>query len=543
MIQVFKIIIVGIALFAVSNTAHAQSDVDTTATSGTGELPELPQDELEVVKDFQARLAKVKAAQLRPELPVVEPIPYSYSYIVNIKKLALEYPAPRIKPIPIPPTVAETFDHGRAYLMYGYPKYSVANLQYANDLGKKLSYLVDYKHLAFNKSSLRAGRLMQHQGRLISKYTLAANRHVQFGIQAKYDKRNLLDSTQVYAMPRLQYGANIALVQNQVGERKLAYKLGLDWYQLDQKNPLKAIGERYYALDARVAKRFENIAVSVPIQFEYFDQTDDSKAQEPFGLLYRPRLSYHTSNWRIRVGADGLLEDNKHWIQPSIGVDYQLSPEMKIAVFAHNATIANSLNNLLDYNPYIIEHSYRSYRKERKYGLGIDLQNNRIETKLELGYKIVDDMPSYARSKKLDNYYTFDVQLEKAQSIYTSLMAKYALNSSLSINASAQYFPYNLLNATPIKGIPALRADLSAELRFGRIFVEPAVHFYGGIAGAKEQGSAATIVDLGLDFRYNINRRFDMILRGTNLLHNQSARWANYPMPGIALSGGIYTRL
>ena len=91
--------------------------ISATATSVWAQ-PDLPNEEVEVIKIFEAQLAESEKVAVLPELPTVDTTVSKQTYDVPAKTIDVDYPAPRIKPI-THKTDEEIADIYKAYLKLG----------------------------------------------------------------------------------------------------------------------------------------------------------------------------------------------------------------------------------------------------------------------------------------------------------------------------------------------------------------------------------------------------------------------------------------
>ncbi len=84
-IQIFLLLF---AIIFVSNNAFAQ--------------PDLPSEEVEVIQDFEARLAESEKLDLLPQLPPMEDESKELIYQIPVKTLQLEYLPPKLRPLAMP---------------------------------------------------------------------------------------------------------------------------------------------------------------------------------------------------------------------------------------------------------------------------------------------------------------------------------------------------------------------------------------------------------------------------------------------------------
>ena len=151
-----KIGLTSIVLFMVFGVIRAQDD--------------LPAEEVEVIKNFQARLADANKLGFNPVLPEPDTVSLRYSYDVSPKVLDVDYEAPVIRPVGIKSEKPPQGFNGFLKAGYGYPSTPFGQFayQFADD---QLNFGVNARHHSTNNTNkIENQRFMDNDIRLNGSY-------------------------------------------------------------------------------------------------------------------------------------------------------------------------------------------------------------------------------------------------------------------------------------------------------------------------------------------------------------------------------------
>ena len=97
----------------------------------TAEAQEIsPAEQVEVIKNFEARLADAEKIKVSPKLPTLDTTKKVYQYNINTAAVDLNYQAPSIRPIAMRPDKPADAYNGYAMLGFGTPNSPIGELAY-----------------------------------------------------------------------------------------------------------------------------------------------------------------------------------------------------------------------------------------------------------------------------------------------------------------------------------------------------------------------------------------------------------------------------
>ena len=108
----------------------------------------LPSEQVQVIKNFEARLADANKLPVTPSLPPADTTTLRYNYRLQPKSLSLEYEAPTIRPLGIKTEKQDPGYDGLIQAGYGYPNAPYAYAGYRANPNKQLNLGASFRHLS-----------------------------------------------------------------------------------------------------------------------------------------------------------------------------------------------------------------------------------------------------------------------------------------------------------------------------------------------------------------------------------------------------------
>jgi len=131
--------------------------------SGQGDLPS---EEIEVVKAFNARIIEARKVAFQPEAVPMDTTGRSYVYNVSAEVPPIEYVEPSIKPLALQTVrIPDNYD-GFARVGYGMPNAWLGDLQYEFIRNEDMHIGVDLSHTSANNKDIANQRFMDNDADL-----------------------------------------------------------------------------------------------------------------------------------------------------------------------------------------------------------------------------------------------------------------------------------------------------------------------------------------------------------------------------------------
>lgn len=523
----------------------------------------LETSEVEVIKEFEARLKDTEKLKVLPGLPPLDKTPRQLNYNVPTKTVPIEYPDPSLRPIALRRGKIEKGYKGFVKLGYGIPASPYGELGY-NFGGGKEPYNLGI-HVMHNSANF--DKDFEHQRYSLTDALLKGTYYLEEGGMAVGGKLGFTsDAVHYFGYDQAGgvAGGDTSLTKEQVlqkfntfqagfnlfnGERNdmdVSYSAGVDFYNMTDNFSSSELG---FDLNLTGTKWFnEKHPLSLTIRTD-FTTYEDTVKQNLNNFFLQPNFTFHDDKFRFKVGVNLVSHDDEFDLLPDLEASFALLGA-RLAVFGgwKGDYVKNNFKNLSDYNPYIYTYEkldIRNTRYNQYYG-GVRGNLGVIEYNGQLGYKKAEDLalyltdPTDLRRRFLTVYDTVDIF--NIEGVLTARPFKnFELTGSLTQNI------YDLKNQEKAWHLPNLEVNVSVayktlkdKLRLkGEIYVENGVPFLND-AGEADNLNGLFDVSVGADYQFAKN--IGIFLNLNNLAGNKRQRWANYPTYGINVLGGITAR-
>lgn len=529
------ILILGVSLNF--NHAQVQDSTKNESKNTTG----LPTDEVTVLKDFQARLVESQRIKILPNLPEFQTAPLTYNYDVNVRALALDYPALVIKPIAmIPDDKMESF-HSSIKLGYGYPRFSLAEIDASRKLNDNLEVGLAYDHIAARHNEKIPSRFNRHDGEIYANYTLSPQAQIGVAFVTSYDSRDIIRNNFVIDSSRsvLVNGVKISLDKPTDKSSNIDYSLDFIPYRLNI-NDL-SIRENGTTLKAKVAYSFGIIKSKLDLQFDRV-AVNMENVDNLSSMQIVPQVAYKSDYWNADAGVRVIFENGENYLLPEVEVLREIiNTKLYIGLFANSDVQANSYKNRLQFNPYLhIIDSIRN-QKDLRFGLTAKGQSDKWEYNLQGGYKTMKDVLDY---KLIENLEGDDLLLWNATQVngntpFVELAGAYQLTPSIKMNLNTMYQNLKDTEGNAISGYYTFRMGVGSEIKLlsNKLSFMPGLDMFTGIQSSDNIRNS-NFYDLHLDINYQLFKKISLFINADNLLNNTNERWLGYSALGIAINGG-----
>ena len=524
---------------------------------------QLETSEVEVIKEFEARLTDTEKLKVLPGLPPLDTISRHLNYNIPIKTVPVEYPDPSLRPIAMRKSKVNKGYKGFAKLGYGLPYspygefgYSFGNAKKGYNFGIHLlhhsannSKKVEYQRYSTTDAQLKGTYYLEEGGMALgAKLGYAVDEVHYFG----YNNLGGImggDTTLVREQVRQRFNTlsgGVSLFNGERNDLDISYNAGIDLYSIKDNFATSEFG---FDLNLTGTKWFnEKHPLSLTIRTD-FTTYEDSVKQNLNNFYLQPNFTFHEDNFRIKLGMNLISFDDEFRFLPDLEASVAILGS-RLAAFGgwKGDFVKNNLKRLSDYNPYISTFGkidlrntiYNHYYGGVRGNLGI------IEYNGQIGYKKADDLALFMtdttdlRRRFVTVYDT--VNIFNIEGVITARLFKgFELTAALTQNV---YKPENEEKAWHL---PSLEMNITAayltmedKLRLkAELYIENGVPY---LNDKREADNLNGLFDLSLGAEYQFSKNIGMFLNINNLAGNKRQRWANYPTYGINFLGGITAR-
>lgn len=518
--------------------------------------------EVEVIKEFDARLLDTEKLKVLPGLPPLDTTSRRLNYTIPLKTVPIDYLDPTLRPIAIRKDKIDKGYRGFLKAGYGFPNSPYGEFGY-NLGGEKKNYNLGF-HLLHNSASLNKDfdnqRYSLTDALLKGAYYLeeggmAVGGKIRYNVDQihyfGYDQTGgvqgdtLLDRDQIkQQFNTLEVGVN--LFNGERNDLDISYNAGVDFYTMRDNFASEELG---FNLNLSGTKWFnEKNPLTVTVRTD-FTTYDDTLKQQLNNFYLQPNFTFHGDKFRVKLGASLISFNDEFDLLPDLEASYALLGA-RLAVFGgwKGDYVKNNMQTLSDYNPYISTYGKLDLRNtvyNHFYG-GVRGNLGIIEYNGQVGYKKANDLALFQsdttdlRRRFITLYDTVDIF--NLEGVITARPFKnFELTGAITQNI------YNLKNQDKAWHLPNLDVNVTATYLTleDKLRLKAELYVENGVPYLNEDGEADNLnglFDLSFGADYQIAKNFGIFLNLNNVAGNKRERWANFPTYGINVLGGITAR-
>ena len=517
---------------------------------------DLPTEQVDVIKSFDARLLDAERLNITPKLPALDTATRNQTYRIESRSLNVEYLPPKIRPLAMRGDALKQNYNGYTKIGAGFPRSFFIDGSYDivtdenMDLGLNLFHHStksnNVENQRFSYSNVLAdGTYYFDQGYAVNgKLGYTVDNIFYYGYNAfneaadstifSFDKADVKQSFTTFDASGSIFN----------GERTVAdfnYDAGFDFYFMEDNFAARETG---FAINLKATKWFSDAHPLTVELISDFTAYRDTARQTLNNFFLKPSYTYHSNIFTAKLGANIASSDDEFSFFPDVELNAQVVGSILTAfVGAEGSLQKNNLNSLADYNPFINTRlDIRNTLYYNYYG-GIKGNFQGIDYRAQVGYKTTENLPLYLSTG--DSIPRFNVLYDTANivslkaSVIAPLFEGFELTGTLTQNfytLDNQEKPWHLPAFTLNVGASyTTLEDKSLTLR-GEFYLENGVPFLND-AGESENLNALFDISVGAD--YAISETIGFFGQINNLANNKRERWRNYPVLGTNFLAGL----
>ncbi len=542
-IQRTLLLVTLVVFFSLTMDAQeAESEKQDTSKSN-----ELDLEQVEVVKEFDARIARVKMIQVEPSIETPQTNIKTYDYNITAVPVDVNYPAPVIRPLAMRPALSD--DSKSHWARLGY---STLNSPYAS-LGSSIRYDElfgidlyghynggsdtepdrDYQGIDIDLGGFYNIDLFQIYGDINfdRKQSLLTN-----------DNRFMIDPTLDFDRVNYQNGVSLGIRNMNKEGANLIYDVNAAWTLSNTNASLFSGSENDLLLDGDATYTFGDFnLVNFNIKnhlTSYQDSTDYLADAE-----ISSRFSY--DQFAFGVGIDAAYVNDAPVIWPKLSIELFNIAKHYIQLSSDQQVTKNSLNEILSLNQFI-DPSQDFYQNRIKQSVSLEVKTNTdqiLDYGINASYDIITNQATFLNSA--DDLRLFAIRYEDFQQISLRFDCSYELGELFSVNGQVVKQFFILEDGQELFHIPSLQAKGSIgaylldddRLHVGATFTGTEATQYQDLDFVIQKNNWQ--YDLSIEADYNFSDHVGLFVKGNNLLNNQYSLLNGYPTFGIHLIGGV----
>lgn len=526
-------------------------------TLGYAQQPDLPGGEVEVIRDFEARLLDTEKLSVQPSLPPLDTTTIRQNYNVQPLTITVNYLPPKIRPIAMKSNKLEEGYNGYAKLGVGFPKSFFADISYNIFAQKQFDVGLDFKHYSANNSkNIENQRFMHNSAGLQGTYYLSGGYAVKGKARYSVDDYYLYGYTseenpnppidEIPPEDVLQQfntvRAGVDFFNAERNENDINYHAGLDFY-FRSDGDLDVARERGLDLNIGGTKWIAGqhpLSVTLRTDFTNFKVNEESDLNNFF---LQPNFTYHAEAFKVKLGLNLASHNDEYYFFPDAELSANVLPSILTAfVGAEGDLYKNNFLNLSDYNPYVQTRiRLRNTDYLNFYG-GVKGVYAGIEYRAKAGYKRANNLALFLTDE--DDINRFQVLYDSVNIITVGGTITSPNFKGFDLTATVNFNNYTTTEQEEAWHLPAVEVNLLAKYKTledklrikGQLFIENGVPF---IDVNGDPGNLNGLLDISLGAEYLFSNNFGAFVDVNNLASVNRQRWYNYPSLGINVLGGI----
>lgn len=512
---------------------------------------DLPGSKVEVVKNFEARLAEAHKIRLEPEPTVRNVHNNEFDYSVTEQLLPVEYPSPVINPINMKTDDLPEVFSGFAKAGFGYPlsPYLDAGYQFGN-IGSN-SLLARITHHSANDKNIENQRFIDNdillKGTILTNHGFAVDAKASASIDQhffySYDRENISFTSEEVRNNLDLFDFGVKIYNGQETDTKLNYWIGADVYTLGNNFATRETG---LDLDLGLTKWFGDNPLTIQLGTD-LTRLKDTSISKLNNFYVNPTFSFGTSSVRAKLGARMATSDEEYSFFPDVELLFNLAgSNLSLFLGADGDLRKNNFKSLTDYNPFMVS-ELSEIRNSKYYDFYAGLKGivSGLEFSMQAGYKPTSDLALFELND--DKLWTrFDVLYDTVNIAYFKGSIKGHLFPNFDISGSIVKNFYDTNKEDEAWYLPLLQANAGVSyLALGQKLRLKAEAYVTDPVKFKEQPIADEpnlLFDVSLAADFYFTKNVGAFVHLNNLASNKYRRWYGYPGYGLNVLGGVTVR-
>ncbi len=518
----------------------------------------LPTGEVEVIRNFDARLLDTEPVKLRPELPPLDTATRRQAYTILSKNFEVEYLPPKIRPLAFTGDGIQKGYNGYARLGGGFPSALYAEGSYDLFAEDQYKFGIDVLHRSANNTknienqrfgltSLGAhGTYYLDQGFAVDANLGYSIDNVHFygynefneenGTQLSFDKEDVRQRFSIFDVGAKIYNGTRT-------QADFNYFAGFDIYLMQDDY---AARENGFDLKFGANKWFNELhELKIQLRTD-FTSYRDTATQSLNNFFLTPSFTFHGDIFKAKIGANIASHEDDFQFFPDVEVSANLLGSVLSAfVGAEGSLQKNNFRNLSDYNPFVVSRLEVENTRYMQYYGGIKGNFQGIDYRAQVSYKNADNLALFLANQ--DSIPRFNVVYDTAQivSIHGSLTFPVVKGLEVTGSVTQNFFsldreekPWHLPSLTLNGGVRYTTLEGKLLVK-GDFFLENGVPF---LNNKNEAENLNALFDISLGADYLFTENIGAFVQVNNLANNRRQRWQYYPTFGLNALIGVTAR-
>ncbi len=521
---------------------------------------ELPSEQVQVVKDFDARLEQAERLTMAPQLPPFDTTQLEYDFEIQERILDYDYNSPKIRAIGVPRSESIPAYSTYARAGYGIPNSPLGDF-HTTISGDDYRFFIDANHYGVdNRSDVENQYLSETQFQLGGQYRFHDLLAIKGGLQYTYNVNDLYGyDTEIDSFSREDaarrfstWETHLAAFSPEATSWGLSY--GLDFNYRNYSDNLESI-ENQTSLGGVLRWEInEKNIFNLDIESEFLGW-ENFKTQELNNIILRPTYTYQANRWSVEAGVFWAKAGEDNILYPELMAQFAIMDQKVVAFAGVSGDVqAQGFHHLTQRNPYYRPDSLSELNNTWSLDIfgGVKGRMQKLTYQFSASYQQVNQLaffgPYFTDFTAYDSRF-FSTLFDDGSITELALHAAYPVTQKLSasLNVSQKFIQLDQLEE-PIH-LPTFTTNLRTEYTIfnpsSTLWLD--LRYQNGVSAFAsadlnqiEQLDGLFDVSIGAD--YFFSEHWGAFVHVYNATNNTRQRWVNYPIIGRNILGGLMVR-
>lgn len=517
---------------------------------------DLPVDEVEVIKKFDARLGQFSIVPNSPVLPKADTISRKkYGYTVSQSPLSVNYVPEALRPLAMPRSKETAAYRGYAKAAYGLPNSILGQVNYAFAGNNGFELGVHALHNSVNNN-----KKLENQRYMYNNGGVSVAQEFKGGLRLHANMDYSMNDNNIYGYDHEQYSytknetlrryhwfrTEAGISNSALNKSSINYDARFQ-YQRFANNV--ATRQNDYNLYLSGTKWFDNAhPLTIVLGTEFTDLRDTTK-HNLNNFFLKPSYTYHASTYKVKAGMSVYSNSDEFYFYPDAEFEIYIPDNRFIGfVGADGGLTKNTYSSLARYNPFVEARlDTIGNTNDRRYYAGLKGQFGNFSYRGTVAYQTFNFMAAYKPYTPGPlNYGFYDVDFLDGSRINLQLSAGYRIMENMNLMLTTSKYIY--MNGLHPGGLPTF--ELNAQLEYFllqdqlRLWTE--LYLMDKILFDIDTELAGSEPNFGYDFNlggeYFFSKYFGVSVQLHNIFDNKFMRWYNAPTIGFQGLIGLTAR-
>lgn len=514
-------------------------------------------EQMEVIKDYKADIPETPRFEINANLLPTDTSTRKQKYSLILRPYEVSYLTPNLKPLRMISEENPLNYPGFLLVGLGLPLNRNVVGHYAYSPNAQSIISIDLEHNGMDNQKINENQKFSNSlGKLKGEvftsagYTISGD--FNYGQQNRYfygynlyNIENNNESSFLSADVRRQFqdfSGKISFFNHLPTVGKFDYRADLENYSFSDNLKNKENGFRAKFRIAYWISESQSLTAEILTDLTKYKFEPDT-AQRLNQFFLSPNYSFHSTNFKINVGAKLGLNNGKGVILPNIEGSYNLiSDKLTIYLGAKGDVEKQNFRLLAGENPFLENNiQIKNAVNKEIYG-GLKGQTGALSFRIDGSFRTIDHLAMYLTNS--DSIPKFYVIYDNTNLLSFGGEFNLLIKNNINLRAALKQRIYTLSNELKAWHLPSFTAMFGISYTKNKFGINFDFNTENGVPYLAIEGplNLNPLLELNIGSQYRFTKNIEAFIDLNNLLNNKRQRWQYYENIGINFLGGIKMR-